>query len=95
MEDAISVLFQNREENDVFDSQDEELQEWQKRFENGRKDLHNLIYEKLDEKYQPRFDHILLELEELQRNIWDIKKKAYYEIGIKDGAKIFKALKEE
>lgn len=95
MENFISILFKNKEENEGFNIQDSELLEWEKRLENGKKELHNLLSEKLEEKYQARIDHIILEMEEVNRNIFDITKQIYYEIGVKDGADISKTLNKE
>ena len=95
MENFISILFKNKEENEGFNIQDSELLEWEKRLENGKKELHNLLSEKLEEKYQARIDHIILEMEEVNRNIFDITKQIYYEIGVKDGEDISKTLNKE
>lgn len=95
MENFISVLLKNREENDAFNIEDEELKKWQEKLDKSKQELHNLAYEKLDEKCLARFDHLALEIEEIIRNIFDIRKQLYFEVGIKEGTKISKTLKQE
>ena len=94
MEDFITVLYDNREENNAFDIEDSELNEWKKRLEDDKNELQKIIYEKLPEDSRPRFDHIILEMQEVERNILDITKRSCYAVGMKDGANINTTLKQ-
>lgn len=94
MEEFVTVLFENREENSAFDIEDKELMAWQAKLENNEKELHKIISDNLPEEIQPRYDHIMLEMQEIQRNILDIKKKSCYRVGLKDGANIKTTLEQ-
>lgn len=94
MENFISVLLKDREENNAFNLEDEELGKWQEKLDRSKQELHDLAYEKLDEKCLARFDHLTLEIEEIFRNIFEIKKQIYFEVGIKEGTKISKTIKQ-
>lgn len=95
MEKFILVLFKDREEHDTFNIYNEELTEWEKKREKAKEDLNLLLNKHLPEECQPRCDHLITELEEIELNILEYKKKIYYEIGMKDGAKITETLKQE
>lgn len=95
MENFITVLLKNREENDVFNVEDSELEEWENKLEQTKKELYTLVNDTLDEKKQNRHDHLLIEMEEIEKNIFDLKKQLYFEIGIKEGAKIAEVLKSK
>ena len=95
MEDFITTLFKTKKENGNLDLEDEELKEWNDKLEKANKELFNLISEKLDEKYQTRFNQIMLEIEETTKYISDITEELYYKAGVKQGAEIYETLKSK
>lgn len=94
MDDFITVLYEDREDNNAFEVEDSELMEWKKRLEEDKKELQKIIYEKLPDDARPRFDHIILEMQEVERNFLDVLKRSCYAVGIKDGANINTKLKQ-
>lgn len=95
MEDFITTLFNTKKENGELNIQDDELNEWNKKLEQANKELFNLVSEKLDEKYQTRFNQLMLEIEETNRCISDITEELYYKAGVKQGAEIYETLKSK
>lgn len=93
MEQFIEVLFKDRQEHDTFNVFNEELQAWENKHQTSKKEL-NMLLNKLPEECQARCDHLVAELEEIDLNILEFKKRIYYEIGMKDGAKILETLKQ-
>lgn len=94
MDNFITILLQNREENNTFNLQDEELEIWENKLEQAKNELGEIVLKHLDEKYQSRASHTMFEIEEIIRNIFEIKKVSYYKAGVIDGANIHQTLKE-
>ena len=95
MENFITVLLKDREENNAFNFENKELDKWQEKLDKCKQELHDLAYEKIDDDCLARFDHLTLEIEEIFRNIFEIKKQIYFEVGIKEGTKISKTIKQD
>lgn len=93
MEQFIEVLFKDRQEHDTFNVFNEELQEWEKKRQASKEAL-DILLAKIPEECQARCDHLVAEIDEIDLNILEFKKRIYYEIGIKDGAKIMEILKQ-
>lgn len=94
MKEFISILFQNKKDNEEFNIQDDELNEWKEKLERTKQELHKFSSKRIHPKFERRFYQIIFELEEATVAISDIENELYYKAGVKDGAKISKTIQE-
>lgn len=93
MDDFITVLLNDRQEHESVNLCNEELQEWENKRQSSKEELHILLGKHLPEECNARCDHLIAELEEIDLNIHEFKKRIYFEMGVKEGAKIAHTLK--
>lgn len=95
MEDFITTLFRTKKEKDTLDIEDKELDEWCDRIEKINRELFDFVSENLPEKYQSRFNQIMLEYEENLSAKQDLENELYYKAGVKYGAEIYETLRNK
>lgn len=95
MNDFITTLFKTKREDGSLSVQDDELTAWKKRIEKINSELFDFVADNLDEKYQERFNQIMLEFEENSSAKTELENELYFKAGVKQGIEIYETLKNK
>ena len=89
---ALCMLFEKMEEDEMFKFKDEELQDWEQEFRDKSDKLTLFIGTRIHPKARKKLIYLLNEYKEAKSEYCAIQNRLYFESGIKIGANLNNSL---